>query len=119
LTKEKLNIQKLDFKKGDGLIPVIAQDFKSKKVLMLAYTNKEALEKTLSTGYAHYWSRSRRKLWKKGETSGHVQKVKEILVDCDHDALLFLVEQKGNACHTGKKTCFHNELEEGRNLEKL
>jgi len=110
LTEEKLNIQKLDFKKGGGLIPVIAQDFKSKKVLMLAYANKEALEKTLSTGYAHYWSRSRRKLWKKGETSGHVQKVKGIFVDCDHDALLFLVEQKGNVCHTGKETCFHNKL---------
>jgi len=113
LTEEKLNIQKLDFKKGNGLIPVIAQDFKSKKVLMLAYTNKEALEKTLSTGYAHYWSRSRRKLWKKGETSGHVQKVKGIFVDCDYDALLFLVEQKGNVCHTGKETCFHNKLKKG------
>jgi len=118
LTKEILNIQKLDFKKGNGLIPVVAQDFKSKKVLMLAYTNREALEKTLSTGYAHYWSRSRRKLWKKGETSGHVQKVKGIFVDCDHDALLFLVEQKGNVCHTGKETCFHNKLKEERNLEK-
>jgi len=110
LTEEILDIQKLDFKKGNGLIPVVTQDFKSKKVLMLAYTNREALEKTLSTGYAHYWSRSRRKLWKKGETSGHVQKVKSIFIDCDHDALLFLVEQKGNVCHTGKETCFHNKL---------
>lgn len=113
MKEEILNIQKLGFKKGGGLIPVVAQDFKSKKVLMLAYTNREALEKTLSTGYAHYWSRSRRKLWKKGETSGHVQKVKGIFVDCDHDALLFLVEQKGNVCHTGKETCFHNKFKKG------
>jgi phosphoribosyl-AMP cyclohydrolase len=103
-------IKKLDFKKCNGLIPVVVQDSKSKKLLMLAYTNEEALEKTLSTGYAHYWSRSRNKLWKKGETSGHTQKIKSILVDCDYDALLFLVEQKGNVCHTGKDTCFHNKL---------
>ena len=110
MTKEILNVQKLDFKKVSGLIPVVVQDSRSKKVLMLAYTNMEALEKTLSTGYAHYWSRSRGKLWKKGETSGNVQKVKGIIMDCDYDALLFLVEQKGNVCHTGKKTCFHNKL---------
>jgi phosphoribosyl-AMP cyclohydrolase len=110
LTEEAL-IQKLDFKKGNGLIPVVVQDFESKKLLMLAYANKEALEKTLSTGYAHYWSRSRKQLWMKGETSGHTQKIKSILVDCDYDALLFMVEQKGNVCHTGKDTCFHNKLE--------
>ncbi len=110
MTREEL-LKKLDFKKRNGLIPVVVQDFESKKLLMLAYTNEEALEKTLSTGYAHYWSRSRNKLWKKGETSGHTQKIKSILVDCDYDALLFLVEQKGNVCHTGKDTCFHNKLE--------
>jgi phosphoribosyl-AMP cyclohydrolase len=110
LTGEAL-IQKLDFKKGNGLIPVVVQDFESKKLLMLAYANKEAVEKTLSTGFAHYWSRSRNKLWMKGETSGHTQKIKRILVDCDYDALLFIVEQKGNVCHTGKDTCFHNKLE--------
>jgi len=110
LTGEAL-IQKLDFKKGNGLIPVVVQDFESKKLLMLAYANKEALEKTLSTGYAHYWSRSRNQLWMKGETSGHTQKIKRIFVDCDYDALLFMVEQKGNVCHTGKDTCFHNKLE--------
>lgn len=104
-------LKKLDFKKGNGLIPVVVQDAASKKLLMLAYANEEALEKTLSTGYAHYWSRSRSKLWMKGETSGHTQKIKSILVDCDYDALLFLVEQKGNVCHTGKDTCFHNKLE--------
>jgi phosphoribosyl-AMP cyclohydrolase len=109
LTGEDL-LKKLDFKKGNGLIPVVVQDAKSKALLMLAYTNEEALEKTLSTGYAHYWSRSRNKLWMKGETSGHTQKIKNILVDCDYDALLFVVEQKGNVCHTGKDTCFHNKL---------
>ena len=90
---------------------MVVQDFKSKKLLMLAYTNEETLEKTLSTGYAHYWSRSRNKLWKKGETSGHTQKIKSILADCDYDALLFLVEQKGNVCHTGKDTCFHIKVD--------
>jgi len=109
LTSEDL-LKKLDFEKGNGLIPVVVQDAKSKALLMLAYTNREALEKTLSTGYAHYWSRSRNQLWMKGETSGHTQKIKKILVDCDYDALLFLVEQKGNVCHTGKDTCFHNKL---------
>jgi phosphoribosyl-AMP cyclohydrolase len=105
-----INIQNLDFKKGNGLIPVIIQDFKSKDLLMLAYTNIEAIKKTLDSGFAHYWSRSRKKLWMKGETSGNTQKVKKILVDCDYDTLLYLVEQKGNVCHTGKETCFHNEL---------
>jgi phosphoribosyl-AMP cyclohydrolase len=109
LTSEDL-LKKLDFKKGNGLIPVVVQDAKSKALLMLAYTNKDALEKTLSTGYAHYWSRSRNKLWMKGETSGHTQKIKNILVDCDYDTLLYVVEQKGNVCHTGKDTCFHNKL---------
>jgi phosphoribosyl-AMP cyclohydrolase len=109
LTDDAL-LKKLDFKKGNGLIPVIVQDYASKEVLMMAYANAEALEKTLSTGYAHYWSRSRSKLWKKGETSGNTQKIKSILVDCDHDTLLYVVEQKGPACHTGKDTCFHNKL---------
>ena len=110
MTGEDL-LKKLDFKKCGGLIPVVVQDADSKELLMLAYTNEEALEKTLSTGYAHYWSRSRNKLWMKGETSGHTQKIKKILVDCDYDALLFVVKQKGNVCHTGKDTCFHNKLE--------
>ena len=110
MTEKKIDIKQLDFAKSNGLIPVVVQDFVSKEVLMLAYTNIEALEKTLETGYAHYWSRSRQKLWMKGETSGNVQRIKDIIVDCDYDALLFLVEQKGNACHTGKRTCFHNKL---------
>ncbi|MEM2080762.1 MAG: phosphoribosyl-AMP cyclohydrolase [Candidatus Bathyarchaeia archaeon] len=109
MTNEDL-LKKLDFEKGGGLIPVVVQDATSKAVLMLAYANREALEKTLSTGYAHYWSRSRNQLWMKGETSGHTQKIKAILVDCDYDALLYVVEQKGNVCHTGKDTCFHNKL---------
>jgi phosphoribosyl-AMP cyclohydrolase len=110
LTGEEL-LAKLDFKKGNGLIPVVVQDAETKELLMLAYANEEALRKTLSTGYAHYWSRSRNKLWMKGETSGHTQKIKNILVDCDYDTLLYVVDQKGPACHTGKDTCFHNKLE--------
>ena len=111
-----LNFQVLDFKKGNGLIPVIVQDFKTKKVLMLAYVNAEALKKTLESGLAHYWSRSRHKLWMKGETSGNVQQIKELWVDCDYDTILYLVKQKGNACHTGDKTCFHNKLKEKTDL---
>ena len=103
-------LRKLDFKKGNCLIPVVVQDAASKEVLMLAYANEEALEKTLSTGYAYYWSRSRKKLWMKGETSGHTQKIKQVMTDCDYDTLLYVVEQKGPACHTGEYTCFHNKL---------
>ena len=110
MTEAKL-VDKLDWKKGNGLIPVVVQDAESKSLLMVAYANKEALEKTLSTGYAHYWSRSRGKLWMKGETSGHTQKIKRVVADCDYDALLYIVEQKGNVCHTGKETCFHHEFE--------
>jgi phosphoribosyl-AMP cyclohydrolase len=104
-------MEKLDWKKGNGLIPVVVQDADSKAMLMLAYANKEALEKTLSTGFAHYWSRSRGKLWMKGETSGHTQKIVRVVADCDYDALLYVVEQKGNVCHTGADTCFHHEFE--------
>jgi phosphoribosyl-AMP cyclohydrolase len=103
-------LAKLDFAKGNGLIPVVVQDAKTKELLMLAYANKEAVEKTLSTGLATYWSRSRGKLWVKGETSGHTQKIVSVSTDCDFDALLYLVEQKGNVCHTGAATCFHNKL---------
>ena len=103
-------LEKLDFKKGNGLIPVVVQDANTKETLMLAYANREAVEKTLSTGFATYWSRSRGKLWMKGETSGHTQKIHSVTADCDYDALLYLVEQKGNVCHTGAATCFHNKL---------
>jgi phosphoribosyl-AMP cyclohydrolase len=103
-------LDKLDFKKGNGLIPVVVQDAKTKEMLMLAYANREAVEKTLSTGKATYWSRSRGKLWVKGETSGNTQKIVSVKADCDYDALLYVVEQKGVVCHTGAPTCFHNPL---------
>lgn len=103
-----MGLSKLRF--VNGLIPVVVQDAKTKEVLMLAYANEEALRRTLETGYAHYWSRSRNKLWMKGETSGNTQKIVEIRVDCDCDTLLYLVEQKGNACHTGHKSCFFRRL---------
>jgi phosphoribosyl-AMP cyclohydrolase len=89
-----------------GLVPVIAQDAVTREVLMLAWANAEALQKTLETGYVHYFSRSRNRLWKKGETSGHVQKLVELKLDCDGDAILALVNQTGPACHTGEKVCF-------------
>jgi phosphoribosyl-AMP cyclohydrolase len=104
-------INDIDFVKGDGLVPVIVQDVYSKEVLTLAYTNKESLELTQKTGNSWFWSRSRNKLWMKGEESGNIQKVKEILVDCDSDAIIYLVEPSGPACHTGEKVCFHNILE--------
>ncbi len=104
-------ITDIDFTKGDGLIPVIVQDVNSKEVLTLAYTNKESLELTQKTGNSWFWSRSRNKLWMKGEESGNIQKVKEILIDCDSDAIIYLVEPSGPACHTGEKVCFHNILQ--------
>ena len=104
-------MMKLNFDK-DGLIPVIAQDFGTGAVLMLAYANREAVDQTLATGYAHYYSRSRRKLWKKGEESGNFQKVISVLVDCDEDTLVYQVEQVGGAaCHTGHATCFYRTIE--------
>ncbi|MBW1997177.1 MAG: phosphoribosyl-AMP cyclohydrolase [Deltaproteobacteria bacterium] len=102
----------LDFSKGGGLLPAIAQDFKTGRVLMLAYMNRESWERTLETGEAHYWSRSRRELWHKGASSGNVQRVKEIFVDCDNDTVLLKVEQVGGAaCHTGHESCFHKKVE--------
>ncbi|HOP86025.1 MAG TPA: phosphoribosyl-AMP cyclohydrolase [Syntrophorhabdaceae bacterium] len=96
-----------------GLVPVVVQDYISKDVLMLAYMNKEALELTLKTKTAHYFSRSRQKLWLKGETSGHTQKVKSIKVDCDNDTILMEVEQTVGACHTGYWSCFYRTWENG------
>ena len=104
-------ISNIDFSKSDGIVPVIVQDANTKEILTLAYTNKESLERTVSTGNSWFWSRSRKKLWMKGEESGNTQKIKEILVDCDSDALIYLVEPEGPACHTGERTCFHNSLE--------
>ncbi len=104
----------IDFKKGDGLIPVIIQDASTHEVLMLGYMNREAWEKTVETGRASFWSRSRKKIWVKGETSGHYQEVKEIRLDCDGDALLLKVDQIGGAaCHRGFRSCFHQRYEKG------
>lgn len=94
-----------------GLVPTIAQDADSGDVLMLGYVSPEALRRTRETGEAHYYSRSREEIWHKGETSGHVQSVEEIRVDCDGDALLYLVDQTGGACHTGYASCFHRTIE--------
>jgi len=96
---------------ADGLVPAVAQDADSGEVLMLAYVSPEALERTRETGRAHYYSRSRDELWEKGATSGHVQHVAEVRVDCDGDALLYLVDQEGGACHTGYETCFYRTLD--------
>ncbi len=95
----------------DGLVPVVVQDYQSKDVLMLAYANKDAIKKTLETKKAHYYSRSRKKLWMKGEESGNVQEIVDVRIDCDGDALLYIVRQHGNACHTGSYTCFFTKLE--------
>jgi phosphoribosyl-AMP cyclohydrolase len=95
----------------DGLVPAVAQDADSGDVLMLAYATREAVERTLETGEAHYYSRSREELWHKGATSGHVQAVEEVRVDCDGDALLYLVDQAGGACHTGFRSCFHRTID--------
>ena len=105
----------LDFSKSeDGLIPAIVQDYKTNEVLMLAYINQLAWEETLKSGKAHYWSRSRSKLWLKGESSGHIQKIHDILVDCDDDTVVYKVEQVGGAaCHTGHRTCFYRIVDGG------
>ena len=95
----------------DGLVPALAQDGETGEVLMLAYVSPEALEATLETGYAHYYSRSREELWQKGKTSGHVQEVEEVRVDCDADALLYVVDQTGGACHTGHRSCFYRTVD--------
>jgi len=101
-----------------GLVAIVTQDAESKEVLMLAYANLEALEKTLETNEAHYYSRSRKELWHKGATSGHIQHIKDIRYDCDGDAVLYLVQQVGAACHTGERSCFYRSLEDGT-LAKL
>ncbi len=103
---------KLDFEKSNGLIPAIAQDYQTGEVLMMAYMSEASFEETLKSGKATYWSRSRQELWKKGETSGHYQDVKEIRVDCDKDTVLLKVDQIGGAaCHKGYKSCFFSIVE--------
>jgi phosphoribosyl-AMP cyclohydrolase len=100
---------------GEGLIAVVTQDSKTNRVLTVAWMNREALERTAETQEAVYWSRSRKKLWRKGEESGHVQKVREVRIDCDSDAILLKVEQVGGiACHTGRESCFFRKLEGGK-----
>ncbi len=97
---------------GNGLIPAVIQDYKNGEVLMVAYMNDVAVKKTIETKRAHFYSRSRKKLWLKGESSGHVQKVKEVRFDCDGDCLLVKVEQVGGACHTGYRSCFYRKLKD-------
>jgi len=96
-----------------GLVPVIAQDAQNGEVLMMAWMNRDTLKKTVETGLMYYWSRSRQKVWLKGETSGHTQKVKEIRFDCDADTLLMKIEQKGGACHDGYRSCFFRMVQDG------
>ena len=98
-------------KSSDGLVPVIVTDYENQEVLMLAYMNREAYEKTLETGTMTYYSRSRQELWVKGMTSGHFQYVKELRIDCDNDTILAKVEQIGAACHTGNRSCFYRKLQ--------
>jgi phosphoribosyl-AMP cyclohydrolase len=100
---------------GEGLIAVVAQDSKTSRVLTVAWMNRDALKETVEKQQAVYWSRSRKRLWRKGEESGHVQKVREVRIDCDSDAILLKVEQVGGiACHTGRESCFYRKLENGR-----
>ncbi len=99
---------------ANGLVPAVIQDARTKEVLMVAYMNREAVGKTLKTKKTHFYSRSRKKMWLKGESSGHIQKVKSISLDCDGDCLVVAVTQVGGACHTGYRTCFYRRLENGR-----
>ncbi len=114
----KFNIDDLKFN-AQGLIPCIAQDANSLEVLMMAWMNKDSIETTLRTGNVTYWSRSRQELWVKGETSGHTQALKSFRYDCDEDCLLVLVEQKGPACHTNRRSCFYREVVNANSIEIL
>jgi phosphoribosyl-AMP cyclohydrolase len=115
LGREECVLEGIDFEKSGGIVPVVVQDYGNGEVLMLAYMNREAWEKTKETGKAWYWSRSRNQLWLKGETSGHYQVVREIFIDCDGDTLLLKVEQLGGgACHTGYRSCFYRTVHRGK-----
>lgn len=109
----------IDWQKMDGLIPVITQDVNTNEVLMLAYMNEEALMLTQQTHIAHYFSRSKQRIWKKGESSGHLQHIKHIMIDCDNDTILLKVEQVGVACHTGRKSCFFTDLESNETIHNV
>ncbi len=111
---EKFQISDIQFNK-DGLVPVISQCVHSGKVLMMAWMNEEAVKKTIDTNDMYYFSRSRQKLWQKGETSGHFQKLHELRLDCDNDTMLALIEQTGSACHTGAKSCFFKSIKDFHN----
>lgn len=113
-TKDEITDLELTFD-ANGLIAAIAQDANTKEILMLAWMNEEAFQKTVETGEAHYWSRSRQELWHKGATSGNIQAIKEIRIDCDQDSLVLMIEQKGSgACHTGRSSCFYRIVENGK-----
>ena len=107
--QDEFNIESLKFGK-DGLIPAVAQDCETREVLMMAWMDAEAVDRTLKSGLVTYWSRSRKSYWVKGETSGNIQKLVEMRIDCDMDCLLLLVDQTGNACHTGRRSCFYRRL---------
>ncbi|MBS7605877.1 MAG: phosphoribosyl-AMP cyclohydrolase [Candidatus Bathyarchaeia archaeon] len=115
---KSIDLNELNFEKGGGILPVVVQDETTGRILTLAYVNKEAIQRTLETGYAHYYRRSHGRVMMKGETSGNVQEVVDILVDCDSDAILYIVRPKGPACHLGEETCFHNRLKGAENLKK-
>lgn len=119
MMEKKYNLKIINELKFDekGLIPAIIQDIRDNQVLMMAYMNEESLRRTIETGFTTFWSRSRKTFWKKGETSGNVQKVEEILYDCDNDTLLIKVIPEGPACHTGEKTCFYRSIS-GENNKK-
>ncbi|MFZ2890733.1 bifunctional phosphoribosyl-AMP cyclohydrolase/phosphoribosyl-ATP diphosphatase HisIE [Sulfuricurvum sp.] len=112
-----MNLDQIDWVKSE-LLPVIVQDSTTLEVLMMAYMNREALELSLSTRIAHYYSRSKQRLWKKGESSGHLQHIEKFLLDCDNDTLLIIVRQEGVACHTGRKSCFFTNIETGESISE-
>lgn len=115
---KNVSLDELNFEKGGGILPVVVQEEGTGRVLTLAYVNREAVQKTIDTGYAHYYRRSHGRVMMKGEVSGHVQEVVDVLVDCDLDAILYVVRPRGPACHLGEETCFHNRLREVENLKK-
>lgn len=114
-----MSTEKIDWEKVDGLLPVITQDATSNEILMLAYMNKEALQLTLDTNLAHYFSRTKQRIWKKGESSNHLQHVQNIMIDCDNDTLLLKVKQDGVACHTGRRSCFFTDLKTNETIHDI
>ncbi|HOP61732.1 MAG TPA: phosphoribosyl-AMP cyclohydrolase [Spirochaetota bacterium] len=112
-----MNTINIDFSKSGGIVPVIIQDYKTSEVLMLAYMNEEAYSLSMKTGLAHYWSRSKKRIWKKGESSGHTQEIREVRIDCDSDTILMKVNQIGDAaCHEGYRSCFFRRVENNKTV---